>query len=892
MKLRSKRLHLLQLEDRIVPSSPGDIDWLRQFGSLSGGAPPDPARAVVVSGGNVYVAGETGQSPYVRKYDATGNLLWTREFVANSTLDRPFGIAADASGVYIVGRMVVPLPTNSGNIDGFVRKLDQDGNELWNRQFGTFNAFGSPEEDAATGVAADASGVYVVGYTGGALPGQSSSGGVDAFVRKYDANGSELWTQQFGGRNSFGFRTGSTAQGVAVDASGVYVGGVVNGSIPGQTSAGGTDGYLRKFDSAGTEIWTRQFGTAGADVVAGVSVDASGAYVAGTVGGGLALPGQTSAGGNDSFVRKYDAGGNELWTRQFGTDSDFDGATSVVAAASGVYVAGFAGEPGQSGSEGWWDASVRKFDSGGTEVWARQFGGLRSDGVLGVAGDAGGVYAVGYTESALPGGGGGIVGIMDSFVRKYDAGGTIAWTRQFGLRLPATDSARAVDADGNVYVAGTVGGHLPDQQGFGFDPNGSDSSAFVRKYDASGTELWTRQFSAGLLAFNGAFAIAVDASGVYVAGAVEEHVPGFPNTAGQDAFVRKFDASGNELWVRQFGTTGTESADGIAADATGVYVTGSTTGTFPGQTSAGGQDAFVRKYDVGGNELWTRQFGSSSADQALAATVDASGIYVAGTTGGSLLGQITSGGQDAFARKYDSNGDRSLDAPIRHHVRRLRHRHRGGHHGPLRQRRNDRHIRRSDQCRGRRCVRAQVRLQRLGSLDPPVRDRRLGSGQWHCGRRDGRLRGRVRRRRLAGPDQRRRPGRVRAEVRFRGWRGLDGSVRYHRHGFGRRSGCQYLGPVCRRVHERYFPGTNRRGESGRVRGQNRGRRQQHGAFELVPQSERFDQREQYRNVERLLHGPRRRRHAYRGHQLGSRRGNHDTEPRTRRTDFQRRPPIF
>jgi len=658
MKLRKLRLRLDVLEDRTVPAA-GDVDWLRQFGSLMGAIPGDPARAVVVSGGNVYLAGDgPGQLPYVRKYDASGNMLWTREFVTNSTLDRGIGIAADDSGVYVVGQMVVPLPADFGNIDGFVRKLDLDGNELWIRQFGTFNAFGLSAADAATGVAVDASGVYVVGYTGGALPGQSSSGGVDAFMRKYDANGSELWTQQFGGRNSFGIRTGSTAQGVAVDASGVYVAGVVNGSFPGQTNTGSSDAFLRKFNSAGNELWTRQFGTASGDTAVGVSVEGSAVYVAGTIGGGLALPGQSSAGGNDSFVRKYDAGGQELWTRQFGSDSDFDGATSVFANDSGVYVGGYAGEPGQTGSAGWWDASVRKFDAAGTAVWTRQLGGFRSDGALGVAGDASGVYVVGYTESALPGGGGGILGVMDSFVRKYDIGGTIAWTRQFGPRYPAVDAARAVDADGNVYVVGTVGGFLPDQQSssWGGFANGSDSDAFVRKYDAAGNELWTRQFSAGVLAFNGAFALAVDATGVYVAGAVEEHVPGVANPAGQEAFVRKFDASGNELWVCQLGTTGTESANGIAADATGVYVTGSTTGTFPGQTSAGGQDAFVRKYDSAGGVLWTSQFGSSDADQAVAIAVDASGVWVSGTTGGSLPGQTSAGGQDGFVRRYDAGG--------------------------------------------------------------------------------------------------------------------------------------------------------------------------------------------------------------------------------------------
>jgi hypothetical protein len=59
--------------------------------------------------------------------------------------------------------------------------------------------------------------------------------------------------------------------------------------------------------------------------------------------------------------------------------------------------------------------------------------------------------------------------------------------------------------------------------------------------------------------------------------------------------VRKYDADGNELWTRQFGTAGVDSASGVAADASGLYVAALTSGTFPDQTSAGGTDAFVAK---------------------------------------------------------------------------------------------------------------------------------------------------------------------------------------------------------------------------------------------------------------------------------------------------------
>ena len=54
----------------------------------------------------------------------------------------------------------------------------------------------------------------------------------------------------------------------------------------------------------------------------------------------------------------------------------------------------------------------------------------------------------------------------------------------------------------------------------------------------------------------------------------------------------------------------------------GVYVAGTTDGALPGQQSAGFADAFLRRYDLAGNEIWTRQFGTNDDDSSLALTVD------------------------------------------------------------------------------------------------------------------------------------------------------------------------------------------------------------------------------------------------------------------------------
>ena len=385
------------------------------------------------------------------------------------------------------------------------------------------------------------------------------------------------WIQQFGSRDSWypEYPGDDYATDVAADVSGIYVAGWTSGTLPGQTSAGDYgDAFVRKYDANGNEIWTRQFGTAGYDYACSITADDSGIYVAGSMEG--TLPGQTSAGHGDAFVRKYDTDGNELWTRQFGS-ADHDEAWSITADDSGIYVAGF-------------------------------------------------------TLGTLPGQTS--AGHADAFVRKYDANGNEIWTRQFGTT--SGDEAEAIAADDSgIYVAGFTLGTLPGQTSAG------DQDAFVRKYDADGNEIWTRQF--GSADQDHASDIAADDSGIYVAGATLGTLPGQNSAGDQDAFVRKYDADGNEIWTRQFGTTSSDEAGAIAADDSVIYVAGATLGTLPGQTSADAQDAFVRKYDADGNESWTYQFGTAEWDAAYGIDAVASGFYVGGQIGDSTHGYI-----DAF----------------------------------------------------------------------------------------------------------------------------------------------------------------------------------------------------------------------------------------------------
>src|SRR5438874_2112107 len=111
MKRNSRRLRLERLEERIVPSAPGDIDWLRQFGGTPASTNAvDRGSGVSVTPSGLYVAGYTvgttlpGQplvgdrvAAFVRKYDTDGNEVWTRQFTSTVSVQAN-GVAADASG--------------------------------------------------------------------------------------------------------------------------------------------------------------------------------------------------------------------------------------------------------------------------------------------------------------------------------------------------------------------------------------------------------------------------------------------------------------------------------------------------------------------------------------------------------------------------------------------------------------------------------------------------------------------------------------------------------------------------------------------------------------------------------------------------------------------------
>jgi Beta-propeller repeat len=222
---------------------------------------------------------------------------------------------------------------------------------------------------------------------------------------------------------------------------------------------------------------------------------------------------------------------------------------------------------------------------------------------------------------------------------------------QLGSTLDDQANGVAIDSSGNVYVAGYTRGDL--------DGNTSTGTydGFLTQYNSSGVKQWTHQFGGDAGQF--AFRVTVDSSNnIWVTGTTEGTFDGNTSSGNNDAFIVKYNSGGTKLWTKLFGTSNYDTAISIATDSSNnAYVVGGTSGGFAGFTNAGQYDMFIIKIDPGGNTLWTQQLGSGASDVARGVTLDASGnAYVTGETQGAIDGHTSAGINDVFLIKYNASG--------------------------------------------------------------------------------------------------------------------------------------------------------------------------------------------------------------------------------------------
>jgi hypothetical protein len=445
--------------------------------------------------------------------------------------------------------------------------------------------------DAATGVAVDAQGhAYILGWTDsadfpavGVLGSATRSGNRDAFVTKFNADGSGIVYSTF----LAGF-DGAGGGGIAVDSGGnAYLTGMTGGGLPVvngfQPSAGGqNDGFVMKLNSNGTAIlYSSYLGGTGDDRGVGIAVDGVGnAFVTGST-----------------------------------SSTNFPTANALQPTLGG------GGPDNPNNYKG--DVFVAKIDTTATGsaslVYSTYLGGNDEDAPKGIAIDAAGnAFVFGYTASTdfpttvsafQPSFAG---GDYDAFVAKLNpTGAALVYSTFLGGTSRDNDAngggGIAVDAVGNAFVTGqTVSDDFPTKNAW--QPRKTAfAEGFVSKVNFDGSDLVYSTFLPGV---GYAAGVGVDQAGsAYIAGITSGGFPtvnpvqtNFAGGSGYDVCLLKLDPDGQSAsYATYLGGSGNDACAGVAVGADGsAYVVGYTSSTnWPTQNAmqpgfgGGALDAFV-----------------------------------------------------------------------------------------------------------------------------------------------------------------------------------------------------------------------------------------------------------------------------------------------------------
>lgn len=255
-----------------------------------------------------------------------------------------------------------------------------------------------------------------------------------------------------------------------------------------------------------------------------------------------------------------------------------------------------------------------------------------------------------------------IKGAQDVALFKYDTAGRLVATRTLGAASTASGYALAIDADGNVAVAGSVVGALntstTDAGKVGEVAGVADS--FVTVFNKDAEEVWTQR--RGARAADEATSVSFGADGVvYIGGRSKSAIAGAGAVGGWDGYVQAFKAgeayptAGIKAKVvasTQFGTPADDSVDAMTVDGGKLYTAGIEDGR-----------AIVRQFalDSAGapSLVATRDLGVISGEIAGIAVADGK-VILTGTSRNSGLSAGTttvahSGGKDVFVASLSTN---------------------------------------------------------------------------------------------------------------------------------------------------------------------------------------------------------------------------------------------
>lgn len=362
------------------------------------------------SGAGTYNISSSGIDAFVMKTDSSGTLKWVTKLGSTGT-DQAISLAFDNNMHLVIGGIFngtvdfdpgagTATRSSNGGDDFFVLKLDTSGQFIWAK------TVGGNSNDWINDICVDPFGTICIGGqfkstnsvdfdpgTGTAT--SSTSGTWSGFVLKFDVDGNYIWHKKFAGSSNV-----IVWKVLSDSLKNVYIDGTLAGTAdfsPDTTlsSAGGTDIFILKLDSAGGFTWINKISSpANLDARGFALYKNQSFYLTGFFEGTVdfnprgGIYNLTSAGNTDVFILNMDTAGNFIWAKKIGA-ANADGTYGAYINDAGQLLisGGFSStvnfDPGLTDytitSNGSGDVFVMNTDLNGNFNWVKSFGGVNMD---------------------------------------------------------------------------------------------------------------------------------------------------------------------------------------------------------------------------------------------------------------------------------------------------------------------------------------------------------------------------------------------------------------------------------------------------------------------------------------------------------------------------------